>query len=131
MNDIEQDNKLRKAMKNKNKPLPDPVGWTPEGEYITGGLRWGIDSFGRTCCNGPEETPPNHDDSPQDVEKPVSKLMQVESVGVDDSQTQNGGSYETTKIKHPGGRPRKTEDISRVTDWRRRKEKELQGVLAL
>jgi hypothetical protein len=29
-------------------------------------------------------------------------------------------------LKHPGGRPRKSGELSRVTDWRRRKE--LQGV---
>lgn len=122
-------------------------GWSPTGQvFIHYGKGYCVTPDLRTVCIGlvdadgkPLEKvfkPPKKvkDVSPDTPEKPpapnkgVSKLTDMETVGVNDSQTQNEGSFETSKTKHPGGRPKKPDNYSRITRWRRKKETE-QGVL--
>jgi hypothetical protein len=86
---------------------------------------------GRSYCIGlvdAEGNPPKAIDAMPRGEDVVSKLPEDESIGDKLTQAENGDSYET--IKHPGGRPRKDiAVVSRVTKWRRAKEK--QGVFSL
>lgn len=121
--------------------------WSPDGQvFIHYGKGYVVAPNLATICIGPVDAdgkplenvfkPPKQaeDISPDTPEKPpapqkgVSKLMDMETVGVNGSQTQSGGSFETSKTKHPGGRPKKPDNYSRITRWRRKKEAE-QGVL--
>lgn len=70
-------------------------------------------------CQNPPENAGNGENS-------VSKLPDDINHANDNIHIQNDGGV-LKHDKHPGGRPRKKEGYSRVTDWRRRKEK--QGVL--
>lgn len=109
--------------------------WSSDGQVFNHyGKRYCIAPNGRTVCIGEidaEGKPLNVDDATQDKPEVVSKLREDKDIRDKVFQTQNEGSFETTK--HLGGRPRKAiEDVGRVTRWRRaREEKEKQGVLAL
>ena len=134
----------------KARPAPKlrvPTDWSPDGSVnIIDGQGYCLTQLGQTICIGPvdadgkpleklpkpikavTENPPNPHQTPPAPKKRVSKLKQVETVGVNDSQIQNGGSFATSKKNHLGGRPRKEGPVHRAAGWRRRK-KELQGVL--
>lgn len=71
-----------------------------------------------TFCLGVEEPPQNTPETLQDKPEVVSKIDDKEILPTEISQEQENGI-----LKHRG-RPRKTEDFSRVTDWRRRKEQQ-------
>jgi len=64
-----------------------------------------------------------HDQHPPSVKNGVSKLGAVSMQGDNNIHEQKRGVVLKHK-KHSGGRPRKESGYSRVTDWRRRKEKQ-------
>lgn len=83
-------------------------GWcvSPTGGNVMVGK---VDSAGNLLVENPPEV--------------VSKLENDITITPDNIQAVKDDSYETPK--HPGGRPRKEENISRVTRWRREREKQL------
>ena len=141
------------ATATKDKPISAHEahdGWGPDDQvYILYGMGYVVAPNLATVCIGPvdavgkplekvfkppgyiSDTAPEPPDSPPAPKKGVTKLTDMETVGVNDSQAQNGGSYVTSKKKHPGGRPRKPagEPVTRMTAWRRKKEAPEQGVL--
>jgi len=137
------------ATKDKPKNEIPSDGWSPDDMvYITAGNGYCVSPTLATICIGPvdadgkpreevfkpkkqaTENPPDPPDKPPSRKKRVTKLKQVETVGVNDSQSQNGGSIVTPKKKHAGGRPKKKgDDVCRMTKYRREKEAAKQGVL--
>lgn len=97
---------------------------------IVQGLGFGVTKEGYTVCIGPVDI--NGDPLPDGYD--THRILKTEVLKQPESikplsiniQAHNNRGYETTK--NVGGRPRKPDDkISRVTRWRREKEK--QGVL--
>lgn len=103
--------------------------------FICDGKGYCTTPSGGTVCIGPVDDEGNALENffkpaerASDGEDVVSKLSPNDNLLTDE----NSGSFETPEIeekpKHPGGRPRKTDDdLSRSTKWRR--QKEMQGVL--
>lgn len=100
--------------------------------FICDGQGYCLNKYLQTVCIGPVDDDGNV--TKDDVEKApetysaakndVTKLVQVENQGANDSQAQNDVSFVTSK--HPGGRPRKTgDDVCRMTKYRRKKELQL------
>ena len=101
--------------------------WSQNGTFfILEGQKYGVTKkTGATVCLGPVETPPAPNKTAPGGQKGVSKLPEGHPLPPEELQAHN----KEVVLKHPGGRPRKKEDekVSRVTAWRRKKEK--QGVL--
>lgn len=123
-------------------------GWSPDGQvFIHYGKGYTVAPNLATVCIGPvnadgkpledvfkppgyiSDTAPEPPDNSPAQKKGVAKLQDMETVGVNDSQIQNGGSFATSKTKHPGGRPKKEGAVHRTTAWRRQKAQVEQGVL--
>lgn len=105
--------------------------WTPDNmTFVTGGQGYCVGPHGGTVCIGPVDNTgkpiSNALVSVQDAREVVSKLPDNEIIQGINIHAQETTSFETF-LKHPGGRPRKSGEVSRATKWRR--EKELQGVL--
>jgi len=114
----------------------EAVTWTEDGFCIIDGYKWGVTKSGKTYCAGPVK--------PQDpVNKPQEQNKQVADTSPDAPQAIPSGveevfqNYSTGKVttprknkvimkqeKRPPGRPRKplAGGVSRITEWRRRKE---------
>lgn len=100
--------------------------WVQDGTiFILEGQKYGITKTGATVCLDPVGPPKKGKETPQNGQEPVSKLPEGHPLPPEEPQAQN----KEVVLKHPGGRPRKKdgEKFSRVTAWRREKEK--QGVL--
>ena len=94
--------------------------WTKDNNfYATGGKKWGVTKTGSTVCLEPVatgETLPDGDRVSPDKLEVVAKL-------------EDEGNTPVGVLQHAGGRPRKEGKVHRVTEWRRKKEQEIQGVL--
>jgi len=107
---------------NEKQQAPDY--WSADGSiFIHYGKKWGVNKKGaRVCLDNVRDTPQSDCLVVQDKQDSVSKLLDGEILPpiTKDSQKE-------VVMKHPGGRPRKPGEVSRVTQWRRNKHS--QGVL--
>lgn len=102
--------------------------WTDDSiQFVHFNKGYGISPALQTVCTGllnagsrPLEPSPDGDEASQDGKDDVSKIKDEGNIV----------GTEKSGIMKRRGRPKKIgSDISRVTEWRRRKERELQGVL--
>lgn len=92
--------------------------------FVCDNWRWGVNKHGKTVSMGPAQKPPeNLPDGEEVVTKPANKGITPAA----DIQAQN--PPEVLLQKNKGGRPRKPdgEPVSRMTDWRRKKDAARQG----
>ena len=111
----------------KNNGLPEDY-WTPKDIFVHYGKKYGVAATLETFCLGPVETPGvNGAEKACDRSEVVTKPPTRGKLLTQNIQTQNGGAVLLQKNR--GGRPKKDGDepISRMTAWRREREK--QGVL--
>ena len=95
--------------------------WTKDGNlFIHYEKKYGITKSGGTVYLGAiQETPPDGADSLLSSEEVVSIIPAKEIIPTTEIQAQANG------IMKQRGRPRKEGEVSRVTAWRRRKERQL------
>lgn len=115
-----------------NKQKQDRDHWTDDGQiFVSYGKRWGLTATGQRICQGPAKTTEDTlQDSPQGRSEGLEVVTQLSTPEILPPNTTadiDGG------IMLHRGRPAKDpgEPVTRMTEWRRRRELARQGVMAI
>lgn len=118
-----------------------PDGWSPDGmTLILSGMGYRLKKDLTQVCIGPVDAdgePLEKEGELPKTEKEVATAPRTPSALIEqnarefctNSQVLEDSHRSFAPLKHPGGRPRKTGEVSRWTIQRREKEKGKQGVL--